>query len=88
MSCFKSVYFSDSFPWPFSAIFSKPVPHLKFKAFLTLRRRKGRNALCLLGKSQSNLETKNSHWMLRKKNIGLLPPVVAVPVRSKGLQPH
>ena len=61
--------YSDSFPWPFSAIFSKPVPRLYFKAFLTLRSRKGRNALCLLGRSQSNLETKNSHWKLRKKNI-------------------
>ena len=41
------------------------------RAFLTLQRRKGRNALCLLGRSQSNLETKNPHWKLRKKNTGI-----------------
>ena len=53
----------------YSGLFSLPgVSHICIKAFLALRRRKERNALCLLGKSQSSQGMKKSQWMSRKRN--------------------
>ena len=65
----------DSFPWPFSAIFSKPVPHLKFKVLLTLRSRKVSNTLCLLGRSRQIWKRRIHTGSYGRKISEILPSV-------------